>query len=285
MSDGSMSSLRWCVMVGHAIKTRSLLLFLGLAYGALWGLFGLGTWLGIPFSMDPRTRGGLFFLIGAAAPSLSALGAVFVVEKAEGLRGLLKRALAWRFSPFWYLTAVAVPFAVNGLNALIAVAFLGRALPSQWYAPAFGPGFLLFFLVYNGLGEEIGWRGLALPVLQQRLGSLGGSIAVGVLWALWHLPLFWMRGSYQYGDSILLFMLLLTCWSIIIGMLVDKGGGSILPAILLHEGANFIAFSFRYPGSGYGYLVWILAAGLAALWLPRPRWKWPWQATDSPAIR
>ena len=103
--------------------------------------------------------------------------------------------------------------------------------------------------------------------------------------ALWHLPLFWMRGSYQYGDSMLLFVLLLTCWSIIIGMLVDQSGGSILPAILLHEGANFIAFNFRYPGSGYGYLVWILAAGLAALWLPRPRWKWPWPADDSPALR
>ena len=196
---------------------------------------------------------------------------------------MLTRSLVWRFSPWWYLLPVATPFIVNGLNALIAVTILGREIPRQWYAPAFGSGFLIFFLVYNGLGEEIGWRGLALPVLQRRLGSLGGNIAVGVLWALWHLPLFWLRGSYQYGDSILLFVLLLTCWSIIIGMLVSKSGGSILPAILLHEGANFIAFSFRYPGSYYGYLVWMLAAGLAVLGLPRPLWNWPWRNTDRQA--
>ena len=108
-------------------------------------------------------------------------------------------------------------------------------------------------------------------------GPLGGNIAVGLLWALWHLPLFWLPGSYQYGDSILLFLLLLTCWSIVIGMLVSKSGGSILPAILLHEAANFIAFNFRYPGSYYGYLVWMLAAGLAVLGLPRPLWNWPWR--------
>ena len=267
-------------MIDHAIKTRSLLLFLGLAYGSIWGLFGLGEWLAIPFSMDPQTWGGAFYLIGAAIPSLSALVAVLGVEKRKGLGVLLRRSFRWRFSPFWYLIAIATPFVVNGLNVLIAVTFLGARVPSQWYAPAFGPGFLFFFLIYNGLGEEIGWRGLALPVLQRRLGSLGGSVAVGVLWALWHLPLFWLRGSYQYGDSILLFVSLLTCWSVIIGMLVGQGGGSILPAILLHEGANFIAFSFRYPGSYYGYLVWILAAVLAGPFLPRPLFKWPGRETD-----
>jgi len=272
-------------MIEHATKTRSLLLFLALAYGSIWGLFGLGTWLAIPFAMDPSTWGGAFYLLGAAVPSLSALVAVFTTEKGEGLRVLLTRCLAWRLAPVWYLMAVAIPFVISGFNALIAVVFLERDFPSQWYAPAFGPGFLFCFLVYNGLGEEIGWRGLALPALQQRLGSLGGNFAVGVLWALWHLPLFWLRGSYQYGDSIVLFVLLLTCWSIIIGMLVGKSGGSILPAILFHEGANFIAFNFRFPGSNYGYLVWILAAGLAAFGLRRPRWKWPWQAADSAAAR
>jgi membrane protease YdiL (CAAX protease family) len=263
-------------MADQTGRASSFFVFLLLAYGALWGLFGLAKWLAIPFSMDLQTRGGAFYLIGAAVPSLSALVAVFGIEKREGLHVLLKRSLAWRFSPRWYLLAIATPFAVNGLNALIAMTFLGVSAPQQWFVPAFGPGFLLFFLVYNGLGEEIGWRGLALPLLQRHLGYLGGNAAVGVLWALWHLPLFWLRGSYQYGHSILLFVLLLTCWSIIIGMLVDKSGGSILPAILLHEGANFIAFSFCYPGSYYGYLVWVLAAGLAALWLPRPWWKWSW---------
>jgi membrane protease YdiL (CAAX protease family) len=197
-----------------------------------------------------------------------------VFERREGLRKLMQRSLAWRFSPFWYLSAILIPFGVKGTIAMMAMAFAGGTVPHNWFVPAFGPGFLICFLVYNGFDEEIGWRGLALPVLQRQLGSLGGNIVVGVLWALWHLPLFWLQGSYQYGDSILLFVLLLTCWSIVMGMLVNKCGGSILVAILFHESANFIAFTIRLPGSPYGYLVWVIAAVLAILWLPRPYFKW-----------
>ncbi|MBC2733855.1 MAG: CPBP family intramembrane metalloprotease [Desulfobacteraceae bacterium] len=259
-------------------RTSSFMLFVLLAYGAIWGLFGIGKWFAIPFSMDPRAPGGLFYLVGAALPSSCAIVAVLVFERREGLRRLMQRSLAWRFSPFWYLAAVLIPFAVTGINAMMAMLFLGASAPQHWFVPAFGPGFLLFFLVYNGLGEEIGWRGLALPVLQRHLGALGGNIAVGVIWALWHLPLFWLKGSYQYGDSILLFVLLLTCWSIIIGMLVNKSGGSILVAILFHESANFIAFTLRYPSSHYGYLVWLLAAVLAIWFLPRPYFRQSYQA-------
>jgi hypothetical protein len=68
------------------------------------------------------------------------------------------------------------------------------------------------------------------------------------------------------------------------GMLVDKSGGSIFPAILFHEGANFIAFNFRWPGSNYGYLVWILVAGMAVFWLPRPWWQWPWKAAGPASV-
>jgi len=255
-------------------RTSSFMLFLLLAYGAIWGLFGLGKWFAIPFSMDPRAPGGMFYLVGAALPSSCAILAVLVFEGWEGLRRLMQRSLVWRFSPFWYLAAILIPFGVKGTIAMMAMAFAGAIVPQNWFVPAFGPGFLIFFLVYNGFGEEIGWRGLALPELQRQLGSLGGNIAVGVIWALWHLPLFWLRGSYQYGDSILLFVLLLTCWSIIMGMLVNKCGGSILVAMLFHESANFIAFTLRLPGSPYGYLVWVLAAVLAMLFLPRPYFKW-----------
>lgn len=255
-------------------RSSSFMLFVALAYGALWGLFGLGKWLAIPFSMDPRTPGGVFYLIGAALPSSCAIIAVLVFEGWEGLGRLVQRSLAWRFSPFWYLAAILIPFGVKGTIAMMAMAFSGATEPQQWFVPAFGPGFLLFFLVYNGFGEEIGWRGLALPVLQHRLGALGGNIAVGVIWALWHLPLFWLPGSYQYGDSIILFVLLLTCWSIIMGMLVHKSGGSILVAILFHESANFIAFTLRFPSSHYGYLVWVMAAVLSIVWMPRPYFKW-----------
>jgi hypothetical protein len=96
-------------------RTSSFMLFVLLAYGAIWRLFGLGKWFAIPFSMDPRAPGGKFYLVGAALPSSCTIVAVLVFERREGLRRLMQRSLAWRFSPFWYLAAV------------MAIAFLPRS--------------------------------------------------------------------------------------------------------------------------------------------------------------
>ena len=102
-------------------STSSFMLFILLAYGAIWGLFGLGRWFEIPFSMDPRAPGGLFYLVGAALPSSCAIVAVLVIERRDGLRRLMQRSLTWRFSPFWYLAAILIPFAVTGINAAMAM--------------------------------------------------------------------------------------------------------------------------------------------------------------------
>jgi membrane protease YdiL (CAAX protease family) len=108
-----------------------------------------------------------------------------------------------------------------------------------------------------------------LPLLQERLGSLGGSVAVGVLWALWHLPLFFMPGSSQYGDSLILYIYILTCWTIPMALFVGEARGSVIPAILFHGAANFVAFTVRYPHT-FVCLFWGVAAFIAAVFLPRP---------------
>lgn len=263
------------------MKTRrqelhALLLFIVLAYGLVWLLYGIWEYFDIPFSMDPRQPGGKFYLLGAALPSTAALITLCVIGGKEGIRRLLKRSFRWRFHPCWYGAAVLTPFLVTLGAACAAVCFLGAHVPAQWFLPVFGTGFLVFFLIHDGLGEEIGWRGFALPLLQEHLGSLGGSIAVGVIWALWHFPLFLMPGSFQYGDSILLYVWLLSCWSVVMGLFVNRAGGSVLVAILFHETANFIAFTIRYPGSGYFFLFWGVAAAVAVVFLPRPLFRFPW---------
>lgn len=130
-------------------------------------------------------------------------------------------------------------------------------------------GFMIFLLVYIGLGEEIGWRGFALPRFQESLGSLGGSIATGIFWAGWHLPLFFMPGSSQYGQSLILFIYLLTCWTIPMALFVAKSRGSVIPAILFHGSVNLLAFAIQYPQT-YVNLFWGIAAIIAAVFLPRP---------------
>ena len=262
-------------------ESCALLLFIALAYGMVWLLYGIWEYFDIPFSMDPRQPGGRFYLLGAAIPSIAALVTVFVTGGQEGLRLLLQRSFRWRFHPGWYAAAVLTPPVVTLGAAIAAVYCLGAHMPAQWFSPVFGAGFLLFFLIHDGLGEEIGWRGFALPFLQERLGSLGGNIAVGFIWALWHFPLFLMPGSFQYGDSILLYVWLLTCWSVVMGLFVHRAGGSVLVAILFHETANFIAFTVHYPGSGYFFLLWGVAAAVAIVFLPRPLFRLPGKSDDA----
>ena len=77
---------------------------------------------------------------------------------------------------------------------------------------------------------------------------------VGILWAVWHLPLFFMPGSSQYGQSLIPYIYLLTCWTIIMALFVGKARGSVLPGILIHESANF-AIRNRPIFSFYGFSV------------------------------
>jgi membrane protease YdiL (CAAX protease family) len=213
-------------------------------------------------------------MVGVPASLIAAIIVTLVTGGRECLGRLFKRSLEWRFSPIWYLVAVSIPLAVTFVSTLAAVTVIGATVPERWFSPSFGVAFLAFFLIYNGLGEEVGWRGLALSHLQERWGSLGGSIVVGVLWALWHLPLFLMPGSSQYGSSLGLYVFLLTCWSIVMALLVHKARGSVLVAILFHEAANFVAFTIRYPHR-YVHLVWGVVALIAAAFLPKPRLRLP----------
>jgi membrane protease YdiL (CAAX protease family) len=256
-------------------------LFILLAYGQVWAVYGVVRWFDIPFSMNLRHIAGALYLYGAGVPSIAAIIATLIIGKKEGLRELFTRSFEWRFSPMWYVAAILTPVIVTVISTIAAVSFMGATVPEKWFSPVFGAGFLVFFLIYNGVGEEVGWRGLGVHVLQHRLGSLGGNLGVGVIWALWHLPLFNMPGSFQYGDSIILYVYLLTCWSVVMGMLVNKSKGSVLVAILFHETANLIAFTIRYPGTYYVFLIWGIAAGIAIVFLPRPLFRLPWRTHGS----
>jgi uncharacterized protein len=90
------------------------------------------------------------------------------------------------------------------------------------------------------LGEEPGWRGLALPRLQRRNGALTATLILGVLWGLWHLPLFLVKGI--DGPFTLpgfgLFLLGVITFAIFLTWVFNNTGGSLLIAIVLHATFN-----------------------------------------------
>ena len=96
------------------------------------------------------------------------------------------------------------------------------------------------------MGEEPGWRGFALPRLEQRSGPLVGTILLGVLWGLWHLPLFLLVPGYNGAGTgfvgilipFVAFVILVIAYTVVFTWVFNNTRGSILLAILLHASIN-----------------------------------------------
>jgi membrane protease YdiL (CAAX protease family) len=123
-----------------------------------------------------------------------ALAAVLLALRGGGGRALLRSAVRVRARLVDYLLAVVAPVAAIAIAVVAEFVARGSApefanLDKLWMAPLL---WIVILIVGGPLGEEIGWRGFALPRLLPRLGPLGSSVAIGAMWLVWHLPLFWL---------------------------------------------------------------------------------------------
>lgn len=122
---------------------------------------------------------------------------------------------------------------------------------------------VLLFTDPGPIGEEIGWRGFALPGLLERANALLASVALGVIWAVWHLPAFVLPGFPQSGGPFLLFTAALVAQSVLITWIYSGASGSVLRArILFHLVVN----STTSLGAG-AYPIWVAMLSVAAIWV------------------
>ncbi len=96
----------------------------------------------------------------------------------------------------------------------------------------------IVFSTWVQAGEEIGWRGYALPRLSARVGLAPASVILGVIWASWHLPLFLVPAADTFGQSFPLYLLQVTALSVAVAWLYWRTGGSLLLVMLLHAAVN-----------------------------------------------
>ena len=205
-------------------------------------------------------------------PTLSAFVVTGAAEGREGVRRLLRRIVLWRVGARWYA------FILLGIPAvvLLSAAVMPGALAS--FDAAAVPGALFKFVVagfvYLFIGgpvfEEIGWRGFALPRLQRLYGPLVGSLILGALWGLWHLPLFLIPSwDTPHGSplDVVLFVVLAVATAIVFTWVFNNTKGSVLLAILLHGSANIsiaTAYNlFPIPAVTEGFANFVV--GFAAL--------------------
>jgi membrane protease YdiL (CAAX protease family) len=234
-----------------ALARRSGLLtyFLG-AYALTW-LFWVPAALAARGLLDLPVPGFLLLILGGLGPMLAAILVGAYESGGAGVRALFGQLLRWRVSLRWYLIALlgiaalelsVVPVRLASGGLVDGGALLGALGVAPFH-------FLFVALVGGGLDEEMGWRGYALPRLQGRLGPLAANLLLGVLWAFWHLPLWFVPGSFQAGSSFGLYVVSTVALSFLIGWVYNGTGGSLLLAILAHT-ASDVADNLRAAALG-----------------------------------
>ena len=231
------------------IADRSLVAFFGLAFGLSWALW-------------------LVAILGATGPaaSLAELGALFgpavaaavVSWRVGGLRDWAAGMVHWRAPVRWWALALGLPL------AYVAVWHLGLLLVGSdaldvslltTKAVSYVPLLLVMSLVGGGLNEEPGWRGFALPRLQQRLSPMRATLVLGVVWAVWHVPAYVLVAQAGHGLATAQMTMVLVgsaiepvAWAVVFTWLYNHTNSTLL-CILLHGGINAAFASLLLPAA------------------------------------
>lgn len=220
---------------------RTLVAFFVLAYALSW------AWV-IPLALThqvvDRGQGWPTRYPALLGPAVAAFLVVAATAGRRGIGELVGRIVLWQVGWRWWLVAFS-PLAFL-LVAVLGAWVSGRPLPPLadfgLYSgvPATGLlGSLLLVIIaaiLGAFGEEIGWRGFALPRLQHRFSPLVASLILAVLWALWHLPLFFVVATYRAFGAVDYVGLVigLSCGAIVLTWLYNRSGGSILLVAIWH---------------------------------------------------
>lgn len=220
-------------------RRHPLATYIALAYAISWAYW-------IPLALRGAVvapGGAVTHFPGLLGPALAAYVTTGLIEGWSGIARLTRRLflISRPQSRFWFYSLSPLAF----LGLALVLAAWRRTLPEPvdfaLYSGLPGtlsfPLVLLLVLLFNGFGEETGWRGFALKRLQHRFGPLPGALLLGLVWAGWHVPAFWtVQGYRSLGVPMLLggFGLGILAGSVVLARVTNRTAGSILAAALWH---------------------------------------------------
>ena len=167
-------------------------------------------------------------------PTLIAVLLITLTDGWHAVRKALFSARAWRIGIKWLLISLAAALALRVFTSLFALA-LGYPFQPQGFTP-----FLIVTFLFAA-GEEIGWRGYALPLAMKRYSPLGAAVLLGIPWAALHAPLT-LPGKMLAGVPVAALLLTMLALSILVNWVYIASGRSLLAPVLLHGGQNLFVF-------------------------------------------
>lgn len=225
------------------------------AFTFVFSWYFWGAAVSIPESRE------LYVVLGGFGPSVVGLALVYLFKGWEGIRGMLSKMVAWRVNPLFLVFALfgAVLFVVPAMFAGGYLGGAGGVDPSQWTLIIVNFGYAL---VFGMLGEELGWRGFALPRIQRDAVALVSGLVIGLVWGLWYIPLWFVPGNIHQSLSFPLFLAQMVGLSVLITWLYNNTGGSLLIVGLFHAASNTTLGLLPTLPLTVGTLPTLISAGL-----------------------
>lgn len=188
--------------------------------------------------------------LAAFGPMLAALLVTSATGGIQGLKELWGRITKWRVGWQWASICILSPVVVF----ILAVPMV-RLIKGEWpelrllgqanYLPYLGAGVIVIWLASYGFGEEIGWRGFALPRLQKKWSVARATLILGCMWVFWHLPAFLYLDTLQEMGWLFLpgFIFSVLCGAVILTWIYNGTRGSVLMVALWHGLFDFFTAS------------------------------------------
>lgn len=272
-------------------EMRNLIVFFGATFVWTWAFY---TPLALTGNSPYQMPWMILLILGGAGPSIVGVALVLLTYDRDQRRDYWRRCFSFRRITFpWWLVIFGLLPAVAVLSAALDVA-LGGTLPgmeqlrSLVASPVMWPLAVFLSFMSGPWSEEFGWRGYVLDPIIRRYSVLPGSVVLGLIWGVWHLPLFFMPATWhgQLGFGLAgfwTFMLHNVGLALVMTWVYRYTSRSILSGLLIHFAVNFSGQLLAPLSARVDVLraVLLLVLGLAGCWLLTRR---PGQPNPQPVV-
>jgi membrane protease YdiL (CAAX protease family) len=218
------------------IKNKIALKFVALTFLIAWS-----CWLTLIFLVDHHFTkyGDLVFmglyLSGGICPSIA--GILVIRSDRAAFKMLKADTFRFKVNIIWYAGIIVIPVLLSGFAWLLHTAFFGRTGGQFLTNNLFAAILILPVMIIGGGSEEVGWRGVLLPQLLNKMPAFNATIIVAAIWGIWHAPLWFIQGVPQYGSSFIFFICGTFSLSFLLTVIYVRTK-SVFVCILFHATAN-----------------------------------------------
>ena len=236
----------------NLFKRYPLAMYFILAFAFTWLILSLGVaaTLGL---LDFEFEGTVLTIFSGIGPLLAAIIVTRATEGNSGVGKIFSSMFSWQVQAKWWAASVLLLAGLFAVTTVLSSLTAGIAPDASAgiYLNGGNVVIVVLLLLLGSFGEEPGWRGFALPRLQQGRTPLKAALILTLFWWLWHLPTYWtlplaIKAVEQYGFLVafgIQFIVLLAL-SLLCTWVYNGSGGIVLMPVLLHASWNFWSGAF-----------------------------------------